>query len=449
MQTKLAIMRTKSPVRYKSNNFTKLISSKNLTSLALQTGFSKRRPKKISALAILISYMDFINHNSFSFHSWSIQLSRYLGKRVSKQAIFKRIDATFIDFLQAVLAQILHKQFKNNVNRSLKLFESFPNVFLQDATHFSLPLHLAKLFPGNNTHGATRAVAKIVTIFNLKKGCFSLFSLTNFLQSDAASANLILRISNTGDLIIRDLGYFVMDGFEQIKKQGIYFLSRYKLNVAIYHCTDGQLINLTKLLKKKGYADNKVLLSSIKPIEVRLIAEPLPIQVANERRRKARADKRNKRTNHSKEYYYLLGFAIYVTNVEKKVWTRKDVCCAYRCRWNIEILFKSWKSHLNAAYTSPDRYATEVSIKAHFYLLLIYVSAFIMPTLVFLEKEIRKQNKKIQISILKLTKFIANNFLQILTQGFNKQLLETIVYYTKYDHRVDRKNFVQYAFNES
>lgn len=112
----------------------------------------------------------------------------FINKKVSKQAIFKRINKNFIPYIKAVLEEIMIKQLKSNCTRNCNLFRHFGNVYLQDATHFSLAAHLVALFPGNRTCGAQRAVAKIVTIFNLKKAvllsliCLILPSQTQLLQ---------------------------------------------------------------------------------------------------------------------------------------------------------------------------------------------------------------------------------------------------------------------------
>lgn len=440
-------MNTKSPVRGKGNLLSEILSTQKLTSLSKHAKFSKRKPRKLSLNLLLLSYMDFIINGRFSYNQWAVSLSNYTGQIVSKQAIHKRMGKPFILFLQDALSNILQKQYQQSKSRNINRFSYFKNVYLQDATHYSLPLHLAKLFPGNNTHGATRAVAKIDTVFNIKKGCFTLFRLTHFKDADVNSIEPVCQILKKGDLIIRDLGYYLINGFETINKKGAYFLSRHKLNVAIRDLETGNQINLAKYLKKKKYIDTEILLSSLKPIKVRIVAVPLPEAVMNERKRKAKADKRNKRTNHNDDYYYLLGYAIFITNVNDEVWSAQDLCQAYRCRWNIEILFKSWKSHLNSNYTSPDRYATEISVTIHFYMLLIYISAFVLPVLIKIS--VFKNYLEKQISILKLTVFVAKNFIDIINNEMTKKFLNKIIYYSKYDTRIDRLNAMQNLFSYS
>jgi len=68
-------------VHDKSNLFTSIISSKKLTFIAKSVGFLKLKPKKITAVNIILSYMNFISGANFSFSNWSISLSNLINKK--------------------------------------------------------------------------------------------------------------------------------------------------------------------------------------------------------------------------------------------------------------------------------------------------------------------------------------------------------------------------------
>lgn len=68
-------------------------------------------------------------------------------------------------------------------------------------------------------------------------------------------------------------------------------------------------------------------------------------QVANERRRKLRADARRKGQQVSKVRLALADWTIYVTNVPGSPLTLEEALALARTRWQIELLFKLWKQH--------------------------------------------------------------------------------------------------------
>ncbi len=80
---------------------------------------------------------------------------------------------------------------------------------------------------------------------------------------------------------------------------------------------------------------------------VRLVALPVPEEVANQRRHKAKvsAQKRH-RSPPGAEHLFSMGWNIFVTNVPAATWPPKVLAAIYRLRWRIEISFKTWKSHL-------------------------------------------------------------------------------------------------------
>ena len=109
-------------------------------------------------------------------------------------------------------------------------------------------------------------------------------------------------------------------------------------------------LSLLGILRRDGRFDQNVLLSAEHKVPVRLVALPVPEQVANQRRRKAKTN-RDKRCNPSKAHLELLGWNIFVTSVDSLTWGAETVQKVYGVRWRIEIIFKSWKSYFNLTRT--------------------------------------------------------------------------------------------------
>lgn len=413
-------------------------------SLAKKLGAIKRKSRKFTVVDIIIGYWHLLSTGDFSYDKWARQISLLTNKGISGQALWKRLGHEMV----ILLKELLQKSFQQHSNSFITpaMFDFFSNVYVQDATHFSLPRVLSAIFPGSYSKYGESATAKVQAIFNISKGIFSCFKLTSYRDNDQADSSRIIDQLNEKDLVIRDLGYFVLNTFSEIIRKKAFFLSRYKYGVSILDIRTGKPLNLFNLLKKKnGTIDMKVKIGKMKGVECRLVAIESPQGVANERRRKARAD-RNKAANHKKEYMELLGYTIYITNVPVEVWSIKQVEKAYRARWYIEILFKSWKSYLKMKNNIPARYITQNRAEFFFYASLLMVNVLVLP--VFIKAYTKGLVEKKYLSILKTCDYISSNINIFLNEYNHIWLINDIMRSCLYETRKSRINAIEYLTNE-
>lgn len=107
--------------------------------------------------------------------------------------------------------------------------------------------------------------------------------------------------------------------------------------------------------------------------EVRLIAQRLPEDKAEEARRRARRASRKKGHTPSKETLFAAGYVLLVTNLPAVAWPIEQVLLLYRLRWQVELLFKRLKSILNL-----DRLRAKDPVLAQVYLLGKLVGALLL-----------------------------------------------------------------------
>lgn len=289
-----------------------------------------------------------------SYHNWAIYLHEIIRKTVSTVGVWKRVTGSWSKFLWMVLQCSLKLQIGGTIGKKkCSLFKGFKRVLLQASTSIQLPLCVRKFFPGNYSMGQQRAGAKIQAVYDLLSGCFCFFAFTSYTYNDHRASQMILDIACKGDLVIRDLGYMVLNCCRQMLEKGIDFVSRYRYGIKLYDIKTGEEINLLKLLRKKTHLDLWVLAGDKERVPVRLVAVKLPEKVAIERKRKA-AKNRDKRVKHSKEYMKLLDYGIYITSVKEEQWKYSEVVEAYRFRWPIETIFKCWKSHFHIEAIIPQ-----------------------------------------------------------------------------------------------
>lgn len=413
------------------------VSKNKITQLAKAFGFEQRN-SKIKASSLVTSFIIMMSEGGKSYWDWASSLSIIIGKSVSKQALFGRMTKAWTDTVKALLQEVMNQQVQAQIKH--KLFASFGNVWLQDSTSLHLPDILKKVFKGNVSKGVQKSVAKLNVVINVLSGSCPVLDWMSLTVNEQALSSSILNIAKAGDLVIRDLGYFVLDTFKQLNEEGIYFLSRLKYGVFLYDTQTERKIDIRQLLKNKIFVDQEVLFGKDTKLKFRLVAIKLSPEQTNERIRKAKKD-RDKRLNHNPEYYELLGYIIFITNVDDKTWNYKQVADAYRVRWNIEILFKSWKSGFHIQNILPEARKHTQRVESILYLMLIYITWFQM--LIYIPLRWDKALKNKQLSIIKTVKYITSQFINFITEPLSVKTKRKIFYYCCYDKRQDRLNAIE------
>lgn len=314
--------------------------------VARKTGFL-RRCRKINPAQFLQALIIASSEAAFSFRLIALFFSLLSNQRLSKQAVAQRINAQCVQFVRsAVFAFTANLSSFESLRRD-KIFEPFRRVLIQDSTVVALPVHFAPYFPGAvNQTRKNQAALRIQTIYDLLGENFPYFELSGFRKVDQAASGDMLAVAEPGDLVLRDLGYFSLRVFKRMYDLGIHFLSRLPYGIVIVDPATSKKIDLLATLKRERRFDKKALIGIKDQVPVRLVALPVPEQIANERRRKAK-NNRNKRCNPSKRHLEMLGWNIFITTVPESTWTSETIEKVYRVRWRIEIIFKSWKSHFN------------------------------------------------------------------------------------------------------
>jgi hypothetical protein len=411
-----------------------------INELAIRSGFLKRQPKKIDPSGLLVSFLTMIIGKNNSLSSIAVTLGMLRKKRISKQAVDKRINVFWVDFLRAFLERSLsyYVQIKRTFTDGSAL-SVFNRVLIQDSTSIALAPKLIKQFPGTkNGTGRSTAMMKIQSVFNLLTERFILFDISPFSKNDQSASCDILNRIQPGDLVIRDLGYFVLDVFKKFHSLNAYFLSRLKHGILVFDQDGKTRFDLVRRLRKDSLLDALVCFGKKEKFSARLITIPVTDEVAASRRRKARRN-RDRRMNPSKDHLFLMGWDIFITNVDCRMLSSEQIVKLYRLRWRIEILFKSWKSHfhiMNVPKASVKR------VLAYVYATLIFIVLFQALVYIRLQNDLLKN--KNQLSLFKLSKFVKEQSWAIMSFFLEPNRLdEQILYHCIYEPRKNRLNYNQ------
>jgi hypothetical protein len=427
------------------------ISKLEIEELAKSSGFQTRKPKKLEIIGFLGGFWLMVLALEHSLSSWARHICKLQGTFISKQALDKRLkksNGLGKSVLQEVLKQPLSKALQSA--RYSRLFCRFTNVYVEDSTCISLPKGLATRFPGPYNKSGQSATARIQLRLNLLKDLYSNIELQSFRDNDQKHAKQILSILQVGDLVIRDLGYFSLKVFQQIRLKGAFFLSRYRYGVHVLD-EQGQQIDLVRAIKKASAAgrqvvDMQVYIGKIVKVPVRLVAIRAPQAVILKRKRAAKKD-RDRRLNHDKGYYDLLEWTIFVTNVPKDRWTYKAVFNAYRFRWRIEVIFKCWKSKFKfeQLFRGPQK-LNENRAEMTIYILLAMLTLFYARWYYFFAKAVYEKIGK-EVSPLKFADFVKERFWELLLKESNLQeFVSLVAYYCSYEKR-KRVSHLELLFN--
>lgn len=335
-----------------SDKITNILTEQKIDSLAKEIGFVKHDSVKLNGWKFLdMLLFTHFNHEKLSLNDLALQLNHRYGIRISKQGINDRFTPTAVEFFHAVLEEVLATISISDTN--MPILDSFPQVRIKDSTSFQLPEHLASRFPGCGG-GASTAGIRIQFEYDYKSGRVLDLSLHPFNRNDMKDASEKMATIEKNDLLIRDLGYISKDIlFDIHKTYHAYFLNRLPANNNVYQWHNGvyykvDFSEIETYLKKYNLASTELSVyigkSKKAMIPVRMLVERLPEEERKKRLRKSNKTAKEKGRTPSKESKVRVGLNIFITNIPQSIYPTREVRKLYRLRWQIEIIFKTWKS---------------------------------------------------------------------------------------------------------
>jgi hypothetical protein len=250
-----------------------------------------------------------------------------------------------VDFLQKLFCEA-SKLVVGSDKALAPMLERFTSVTMLDSSTITLPDDVHEQFRGcGGSYGGGVAAMKLQTELDLRSGALAHVEVEPGRSPDGATSRQHAR-RGQGSLRISDLGYFNVPVFAAIMAAAAHFLSRLQFGTMVLG-RDGNSVNLLPWLGKQPgpFVDQSILLSQGQRLACRLIAWRLPPEQANRRRRKLRQEVMSKRGSApSAERLAWCDWTILVTSVPVEMLTPREATVLYRARWQVELLFKRWKS---------------------------------------------------------------------------------------------------------
>jgi hypothetical protein len=304
-----------------------------------------QRQRRFSGVSLAQTFvLGFLRNPSASDEELA-QMAAQCGVAVTPQAIEQRHTSRMVKFLQELFTRAT-KVVVGSDKVLAPILERFTRVIVLDSTTITLPDSQQQEFAGcGGPNGSGKAALKLQTELDLRSGALTHVEVESGRIPDKASGRQRARYGK-GSLRIVDLGYFDLAVFAMAMASGEHFLSRLQFGTHVL-LRDGVKVDLLPWLARQSgrLVDHLILLGQKQQLACRLIAWRLPPEQANRRRQKLHREVMSKRGQAPcAERLAWCDWTILVTSVPMESLTPSEAVVMYRARWQIELLFKRWKS---------------------------------------------------------------------------------------------------------
>lgn len=306
---------------------------------------------------------------------------------VSPQALQQHLDNRAHAFFRALIAAALDRLAKARLTaHALGLLGAFPAVVVDDCTTVTLPASLAHLFPGcgGSGEGDGACAVKILLRYELKAG--RLLALS-FHPGKTNDADLAARPGDLpkGCLYLADMGFFGAARLGLLSAS-CFWITRIPVSTCVRQ-EGGVWLKLAAWLSglEGDVVDVPGELTESVGAPCRLVALRCPQEVADRRRQKLREKRKRKDGSEpSREQLAACDWTVMATDVPSGVLAARRVWLAYRCRWQVELLFKRAKGMAGWSFShgvNGDRVLAELLAKVLGLIVLHWASLLVGPAL--------------------------------------------------------------------
>jgi Transposase DDE domain len=290
---------------------------------------------------------------------WALRYKPFWN-RLADQSFPKLMRTLFRQLCSDLAVQVLEGEIDNVAHQ-------FSHIFIDDGSSFAIARGLQHVFPGRFTT-KTPAAVELHAHMDLLSGNV----LSVALAPDTETERKFLPAATSlpkGSLSLRDRGYIDVGYFAELSAHGAYLICRSpcSINPTIVKVLSGLPRRVAKRFEGK----------SLKQVRLSSHSQDLDLLVAFERKRKTvqlrliipqvvpkralrskqkRVPFKKKMRNARKSSRQTTWF---LTNVKPSI-SVSAVAALYRLRWQVELLFKDWKSNASLhALQSQDRHIVE------------------------------------------------------------------------------------------
>jgi hypothetical protein len=332
-----------------SSNLLDLFSESEIEKIARESGFVSKQSKLSGFKFLDLLLFSRFDNEKLSLNDLSVQSAYKHNISISKQAINDRFTDKSVYFIKLIIEKFI----KENIacEDEIEFLDHFERIRIKDSTCFQLPKSMKDKYAGSGG-AASNAMVRIQFEYDYKTGEVIVLSVNEFNRQDRKDASESIDNIHKNDLVIRDLGYVVNSVLKEIDRREASFLNRLNTITQVFEKNkDDEFIQLdfVKLRNEMhtfgvSILDKTVYIGAVEKYKVRLVIEEMPQDKINERIRKIKKEAKKKKRTLRKETLARAALNLFVTNVHSEILPVSSVRSLYRLRWQIELMFKVWKS---------------------------------------------------------------------------------------------------------
>jgi hypothetical protein len=336
-------------------------SEEYLSDVAFQTGFCKRRSKFTPMMFFDILLYNASSESNKSLNELTVEAISEHHLAISKQGVDKRFNESSLLFIKTIFEKHLAAQY-SHLRIEDGWLSHFKHLRIKDGTRFDVPEDFYKQLPGSGG-SASKAGVCIQYEFDVKSGRILDLTVTPANRPDCVDAQETMSDVEAGDLVIRDLGYFVLEPLRNMISKNASIISRLNTKVVVYtqNASGLEELDFAKLYddtlrNKTDRVEMQVLIGEKALLPIRLIIERVPEAVYEQRMRKVNRTNKKKGRRTSAEHAMRSHFSLFITNVPVAAIPARAISALYHIRWQIELVFKVWKSTFGIHNTRTMKY---------------------------------------------------------------------------------------------
>jgi DDE family transposase len=318
--------------------------------LAAQTGFCRRKRKLTGSVFAQTLVFSLLEKPDATLEDFADFAQLHLDVEASPQAFDDRFGQAAADFLAALFLEAFNQSFSSARPALLPVLRHFAGVYLRDGTLIHLPACLAQFFPGRTGRdGTPSAAVKLVLEMEVATGEFTDVSLLPGLDNEK-TAEVAAKPLPPGALLLEDMGFLSGERLHEYIQQGVYVLTRVPSWTAFFekkpHGKGFVRLDLLRWLRqaKGSCLEREVHIFHQEKLALRLLAARVPEEEAERRRQRVRQEAKQRGRPVSQQKLELCAWNILVTNAPRELLSAYNAGELRRVRWQIELVFKVFKS---------------------------------------------------------------------------------------------------------